>query len=147
MNNQNCIPVNSVAKRVVQKGIHYDPNFKNLENHYDAPPKKRKVVKDPNCKNFIGHKHGTFTVVGLSEKSNQKKKISAGARWIVKCVCGKYELRSTKALKNHINNPGKYGLDMCRACMDLRKIKIMAQASALGYKYEEFCEKYLPRHK
>lgn len=147
MNNQHSIPVNSTAKKVISPGFHYKPNLKNLVNHFENPLKLQSIKSDGKEKNeqfqdFTGYIHGYFTVMGLCKQKLSKERFSYGAKWLCKCRCGNYETRTTRAIKNHINNPGKFDPDKCRQCEDMRKIKISAMAKSAGYEYKEYCEKF-----
>lgn len=106
-------PQNATAARVTAKGEHYDPkiNF-DTHDHWDAPPKMlpfSAVDKlHGTLPNLAGHKVGRVTAVGVYA---DPKNTSRGLRWVVRCVCGDYELRSTKALRNPVNTD-----DECRKC-------------------------------
>lgn len=73
----------------------------------------------PNFQNLIGVRKGWLTVVAYagSSRPNQRAlgtKGAGGARWIVRCVCGRYELRRTRALGPKSNS------DRCGPCDKLR---------------------------
>lgn len=140
-------PQNKTASLVTQKGVHYNPILKGRE-HFDVPlPKKSKrksknIINQKKFINLSGNIHGTFLVLHLAPKSN-----CHGALWVCRCRCGQYELRSTKAIKNHRNNPGKFDEDTCLACEDLIKIRNTSTAKSMGYEYNEYMEKFKPRKK
>ena len=58
----------------------------------------RNILED-----LTGARQGKLTVVGFSE--------GLKARWVVKCECGFYEIRTTQAIKNPNN-----GNDCCSEC-------------------------------
>lgn len=63
--------------------------------HWPNPPKARRVPDDPNLRPCLGAQFGRMRITGLSYIRNKKKQL----RWIARCVCGTYELRSTKEVK------------------------------------------------
>jgi len=138
--NKNSLPINSTAKRVVQKGIHYD--FKTNQGvHSDVPHKNRvktrvlkASLKDPSFEDFTDHRHGSFTVQRY-----------VGHGWSCKCVCGEYEIRTTKSIKKHIKLKGQIDEDMCDSCADLKRIRNKSSARAMGYSYREYMERFSPR--
>ncbi len=147
MNNENFIPINSTAARVISKGIHYEPKIKDKKFNSENPLiTVKKFNKSSEFLNFTGFKHGKFTVMGLVDTKNLKKGKKSKAKWLVKCSCGAYETRTSSAIKNHKNNPGKYEEDMCKFCIDLKNIKRMATAKSMGYSYKEYCQKFYPRN-
>lgn len=70
--------------------------------HWKAPPKTFPVPE--NAQNRIGEKHGDLTVVGYYGSGK------SGSRWLVRCHCGSYEIRTAKALRP------KEHRDQCQAC-------------------------------
>lgn len=115
MNNQHSIPINSTAKRVIQKGVDYEYIDSYLGYHDFLPEELKKITHRPKgFIDFTGKKIGTFTVIGMC-----KKKIKNNSQWLVKCNCGMYEKRMTKALKNQQHMT-------CRSCLDLIKIRKIA---------------------
>lgn len=105
-------PQGAIAGRVTSKGVHYEPDVDfDTHLHWDAPPPKKPIPEAANnFEDMTGRKFGRFTVFGYFGKLNPKKK----ALWIVRCVCGDYELRHAAAIKNAPPN------DCCRVCFDLR---------------------------
>lgn len=95
-------PANATAARVVSGGTHYEPEI-NLakHDHWETPPKTKRVPRD--APQLIGHRCGRLTVIGLYAKR--------AGRWVVRCACGAYELRTTKALRNPENSE-----DRCQRC-------------------------------
>lgn len=59
--------------------------------------------------NLAGQRQGAFLILGLSARHR--------SRWVVRCDCGIYALRSAKALKNPQNS-----LDCCTACRKNREL-------------------------
>jgi len=113
-------PQNATAARVTGRGEHYDPVIKfNTQEHWDAPPKmKRFAAADHGhgtLPNLLGIKVGRLSVLGVYDDPTQTGR---GLRWVVRCVCGDYELRSTKAMRNPSNNE-----DQCRKCDHWQRTK------------------------
>lgn len=99
-------PVDITAAKVISRGTHYKPLGKFVGFHADlCPPLKsayemRQLDKQHD---LTRRKFGRFTVVGMSRL--------VAARWVVRCVCGQYEMRSSRAAKNPENQE-----DCCEAC-------------------------------
>jgi len=83
------IPVNASAARVMARGEHFE--FKPLETEVCSatPLATREVPAD--CEDLAGRKFGRLRVIGLSADVNR--------RWVCRCICGNYVLRSSKAIK------------------------------------------------
>lgn len=103
-------PVNSLAGRVTQPGVHVLVRVK-------SDPCRLESVEEPRIRvqlgglqvNLTGRRVGKFVVLGLSE---ERKK-----RWVVRCECGMHEFRTAHA----ITNPNNY-FDACRRCRDYEHI-------------------------
>ena len=100
---QELIPVDRVAARVTRGGVHYEPNKKILTADSDLPILTTRNPKD--VPDLTGTKFGHFTVLGWFLDGNG---------WVVKCVCGIYSIRKTRAVLNPRNN-----LDRCERCRHL----------------------------
>lgn len=111
------VPLDSTAAKVTAKGTHYEPKFKACAAvHSDVPPPMRNIpaLNLPDWRDLPGKKFGRFAVLGLAAEYNPKK----GARWVVRCSCGSYEIRATKAIRNPENSQ-----DCCKKCRHLIYIK------------------------
>lgn len=87
-------PVNrATAKALLSKGEHFVSAMKTGRETYDTPPRMR----PPRASelDLVGRAAGRLTVVGLHDETGRKH----GARWVVRCVCGSYEMRSAKAIR------------------------------------------------
>lgn len=118
------VPLNVTAATVVSSGEHYEPKFTN-QAHWKEPPPIRPFPKHAptSLPNFTGKQHGRLRVLGLHRHPDGNK--NAGLRWVVRCVCGRYELRSTKALKaERVTDDGQG--DRCQACVHTRKLQRMS---------------------
>lgn len=106
-------PLNKTAAKVVsQRGDHYNPDV-NYSGHWhaDAPPRMRKIpARSKAAAKMIGHRTGRLKVVGLYAGKTSK--------WVVRCSCGDYELRTARALRNPHNKN-----DKCQNCHHLGRVK------------------------
>ena len=116
------IPRDSVAARVVyHKGVSYEADVRSrTEKHQDVPHEMRdigslpfKVRNDPNFRDYTGHRFGDFTVVGMLKAEKFDK-------WVMRCVCGCYEIRRTYSINRGEHN---FAAGRCQSCMDLARIK------------------------
>lgn len=97
-------PVNKTAGRVISKGSEYEPKLKpGGAPEQRTPYPVRALCEIPmNLRHLLGVHFGRLTVMGFSVLPS---------RWSVRCDCGTYSLRSTKAIRNPENKN-----DACRAC-------------------------------
>ena len=97
-------PIDKKAALVVSKGFQYQPEKKIRANDSDFPiPVEKNENPDPNFKDLTGIRFGRLKVIGKAANRNK--------RWVCRCDCGKYTVRTTKAVKN----PENYG-DRCDLC-------------------------------
>src|SRR5688572_5807614 len=104
-------PVNLTAVRILKGGEHYQHNGQVGANyHFETCPPlvdpKRLRLSTPN---LTGRRFGRFEVVGMAATIPGTR--NTGGRWVVRCSCGDYEVRTAKAIKNLSN-----GNDMCHIC-------------------------------
>lgn len=124
-------PVDRVAARVTSQSKNnweFDPNKNaHFKRVWDVPPKMRPIHEDSlrhdQFIDFTGKTKGQLTVVGLfdnttNKKGQTKKRTRKQAWWVVRCVCGKYTIRSTRALKNPKNRN-----DRCHCCQKVACMK------------------------
>lgn len=111
-------PVNSAAARVLGSGVHYQSNKVIAQRHWTSPPKTIPINEvNDTVGSFVdlsGTTFGRLTVIGYLGKLNPKK----AALWLVRCACGDYESRTSKAIRN----PENYG-DRCGHCQHLAFLK------------------------
>jgi hypothetical protein len=120
-------PINSTAARVMRRGEHFEPKRGVFNTHFTERPPIRDPFKSelnhsPVWRDFRGHKFGRFTVIGI-----YAEKKSGGCSWVVRCLCGDYELRKVKAI---VASGNKY--DRCDKCYSLVRIKKSAYFRAHG---------------
>lgn len=113
------VPMNGTAGAVTSPGVHYTPVLKDAPHllHWDAPPKIRAIPNGGGSTQFndlSGIKFGRFTVVGVWDDAEGAPRNDVKTKWVVRCACGDYEVRSSRAVKNPKNDQ-----DRCRFCRDL----------------------------
>jgi hypothetical protein len=86
----------------------WTPNVKVACAHWDAPPPAEKPLPSGQ-EDRAGQRFGRFTVVRYHTSSK-----ATGSKWLVRCACGEYEIRSSKAVKNPANTD-----DCCTLCRHL----------------------------
>ena len=76
----------------------YESPVKPGPTHWDAPPRMRgpraTELRDPSFSDLTGLKTGRVVVVGILADNTARYQ-----RWVVRCVCGHYETRRAKALR------------------------------------------------
>jgi hypothetical protein len=111
-------PVDRTAAKVVSKGERHEPFGKAAVAHIFHSEVCPAIVLDKSLRltsaNLTGIKFGRFTVIGMSR--DIKGQENTGGRWVVRCSCGDYEVRTAKAIKNPNNRD-----DMCRICNKARQ--------------------------
>lgn len=114
-------PINSLAARQVQKGIHFEPDTKLSGFHSDIPEIveiPRATKKSPYFVDLTGVTIGRITVLGLMKKKSK----NTPAAWVCRCVCGSYSQHKSKTLKSCIESGNETDI-ACPSCIYLRKIK------------------------
>lgn len=142
-------PVNIQAARVTRFKNEYfnkENNDKSKLNSYGCPP-IRSISShqriNPEFIDFTGIKKGRITVIGLFAGyqkvllNNEPKFINNGVnRWVVRCLCGRYELRRTKSLKRIDNIED----EMCTICnQEIRGIRDKDFLRQYGVNRHEYC--------
>ncbi len=114
-------PVNRVARRVVQSGTHYSPAERLCATEGMIASDTPLPMTDPKTDHqlaIIGLRRGRITVIGPYKEESPRRK---NARYVIRCDCGRYELRNSKVIVNGIRD----GIDdMCQRCNSLRKMKV-----------------------
>lgn len=104
-------PLNATAAGVVSEHVpeyHYTPAF---PHHWETPPETKPFPADSQI--ALGHEIGRLKVVGYLGSNP-----SCGARYLVRCRCGRYEARHKKSLSNPLN-----ATDKCHACRHLDDLR------------------------
>jgi hypothetical protein len=78
------------------------------ESDLPLPTKKPQGSQyaNPEYVNLCGYRFGQFRVIGLS--------LDKAGHWVVKCACGRYATRRTKAVLNENNRN-----DRCKRCQEI----------------------------
>ena len=93
------VPVDRVAARVIQSGVHYAPKIHPSQGEiWDSPPATMAVPE--HLQRWLGTKHGRIVVVGLMGRN------AAGWKWLVRCDCGLYTARKHKKINKHHSDMG-----------------------------------------
>lgn len=79
---------------------------------WDVPPPMRAVPWNM-PEDLTRRTFDRLTVVGLAKREEARSKSNKGARWVVRCVCGAYELRASKTL---LAKPVAREEHMCSHC-------------------------------
>lgn len=107
-------PINSLARIVTMRGEQYAPDKKVLTGDREFPIPVRKPTHNelgmPEFVNLTGKNVGRLTVLGMAK--------SMKGKWVVRCSCGIYTTRHSRALKNPANAD-----DMCEHCRHLEYLK------------------------
>lgn len=110
----NLRPINATAARVVSTGTHYTPNKRHGSQVFDVrPPTRKETSRDrsvPGYRDLTSVRRGRLVAVGLSE--------GAAMKWVMRCDCGSYVIRTNKAVCNEAN-----GADACEECRHLLYLK------------------------
>lgn len=113
-------PINATAARVVSKGTHWNPVSYRNEREWSTPPSMKQITAsmriDPNFTNLTGTPLGNLVCVGISSEPESKAK--GGSKWVMRCTCGNYVIRSTRSIKKQ-GDPD----DCCPTCQALRAIR------------------------
>ena len=102
-------PVNKQSALVVSENKHYfeiKPKDREELHHFKEPPidhitfKKKKGINQVN----IGFRFGRFIVFAYRKpKGNRKSRKAIPSGYLCRCVCGDYEFRTARAIRNILN--------------------------------------------
>ncbi|WJT09232.1 hypothetical protein [Vibrio harveyi] len=112
IDNRNPAPVDRVAARVLRGGENYTPDKKIQTADQKTPIPTKKTPA--NAPQLTGIRFGRMTVLGFAIVQTGKK----GGSWVVRCDCGTYTLRRTRAIRNPNNDQ-----DRCEECRHLAHLK------------------------
>lgn len=100
-------PVNGIAARVVSEGVNFEYRLKDGAVNSPLPLPVRPLTEfelmHPGAQDLSGIRSGRLVVVGFSSE--------AKGRWVCRCCCGVYVLRTAKAIKSLARTNG---CDQCR---------------------------------
>lgn len=112
-------PVDQTAARVTQPGPAGLTSSRSIPGDTilaAAPPLTRAVPAD--VPDLTGTITGHLRVVGLWRSQCGHRGSANRNRWVCRCVCGYYVIRTRKALRNPINQR-----DACDRCLHVRHLK------------------------
>lgn len=134
------MPINDTAREVVSKSNEHGQVFARSCHISSMTPLPIKSFPGHPKDDLSGMKRGKLTVIGMYPTRNSKNK----TRWVVKCICGRYEVKTGKSLRKVQLNYFEPALDMCHVCareLHYRKrhedlAKEILTCSVCGGKYE-----------
>lgn len=137
------LPVDRIAARVVSKVSDIGRSFRNTDTITSMSPLPTMQWPYAKSDDLTGRKCGRFTVIGYAlwrPKTHQKNNV----RWVVRCVCGRYQMLTTKAVKNNNINSA------CVECnsnknqqMKLKKLSLLlALIILMGCSGKTICPTY-----
>lgn len=114
-------PVDALARRVTGRGERFEPAVRILTADSDSPLPTMPFPGSGND-DLTGRRFGRMRVVGYSAEK--------GGRWVVRCSCGVYTLRTARAVRNEAN------ADACQRCRYSDHLRDQAACRA-GLKRED----------
>jgi len=109
-------PQDKTAAAVTGSGEHFVPRQKTHGDHDLVSGAPLPIRAVPECmEDLTGKQVGRLTVIGLSARKNSR---SGSAAWVVRCVCGTYEARKGKTLRD----PAYVERAMCNECNYTREM-------------------------
>lgn len=115
-------PVDRTAAMVAGRGVEYKSKKRILTDEQDHPYPLKRVPRD--CNDITGMRRGRLVCLGLSSEVN--------GRWACRCDCGKYVLRTYRAITNEGN-----WCDRCEQCRHLAHLQRKEEWIRLGYNITE----------
>lgn len=107
-------PVDRNTANAMKGGCGHDVTLKPVESRRHADVPFAMCEPPTSAPNFIGARRDRLTVIGwLADPGTRQNH----ARWVVRCDCGAYEARRSKAFRN-LHAP-----DACSRCMKLDWVK------------------------
>lgn len=104
-------PVDRTAARVVGKGFHHEVKVKAGDTQtWDAPPLS--APRPAAAADYTGVRRGFMTAFRYHEAGKN------GSKWLVRCDCGNYEVRSIKKWAERQDLP-----DGCTRCRRVHYVK------------------------
>jgi hypothetical protein len=104
-------PVDRTAKQVISKGFQYEPAKRFNQEIWDAPPTNVQPLRG-RLRGFRGSRQNRMEVVGFI--ANPPKI----GKFLVRCDCGKYELRKISSWKKM-----RAFDDCCQRCRHIEYLK------------------------
>lgn len=113
-----------VASAPINRSAARDMAYSYAPDTGDPAPHLARVTRqvpshDPNFRDYTGFRKGRLICVGYAGTGSDQK-----ARWVVRCQCGRYEYRKTKAFRPDCPN------DRCQNCENLKRREARARRTA-----------------
>lgn len=116
------IPIDRIALRGMLPGTHFVPDlhYSNTST-FETPPRPTRIqpgrTTGKYTKDMCGKRVGDLLVWGYYGH-NPKRKGARSHKWICRCKCGLFTLRTGETLKKNMG-----GEDKCEHCLHLDRIK------------------------
>lgn len=110
-------PINKIAKQVVSKYNEQEREFKNSNTISSMTKLPVMAFSGYKKHDLTGKKCGRFRVIGCAVYKRKNVRVNA-TRWVVRCSCGRYQMMTSKAVKN--DKP----YQMCVECRITNKLEI-----------------------
>ncbi len=118
-----AVPVDANAREVLKPGDHYDPALRpDSQLEWDTPPpavSRARGKHEIPPEDLTGRKRGHLTVVSYWGKSDSGPRGAVAQKWVCRCICGRYAIRTGKTIKNQVQKE----VDCCRMCNHLILLK------------------------
>lgn len=111
-------PIDSNAARVLSRGEHWSPSNKMGAMQFEVPPGMADLSRGRNetqPEDMTGRKIGRMVVIGYFGKG---KKRGGAQRWVCRCPCGVYAIRTAGAIKKAKNPDEK-----CGNCQEIERLR------------------------
>lgn len=112
-------PINRQAAASIGRGREEFPERVEAWHEHQRVPFPTKALPETIAEDLTGRIVGRLTVIGLLDQRAHYGRPSKGARWVVRCVCGAYELRRSAVLIDPAYAPKA----RCAECERTRKIQ------------------------
>lgn len=113
-------PLNADAA-IARDGLssdHWEAKLPQNYARWAAPPEPLAVFNRLNGEDLTGRKMGRMVVIRYHAPGNR------GGRWLLRCACGYYELRSAAAIKGDKDEHG----DHC--CFECQRVKVLRKRAS-----------------
>lgn len=113
-------PVNRSASVVTAKGTHFIPAvpLRETVKHWKACPAFKEHPSSPGFTDLTGARVGQVVVVGYYGPTR------TGAIWVVRCVCGDYELRKAGSIRRmRVEGDAEHSDHCCVECDYTRRLR------------------------
>lgn len=111
-------PIDRTASTVMSPGTHYEPTVdRTFSEMPPILPFNVGLKANPEFEDLTGRKLGYMQVMGYGGKPVNRAK---GSLWVCRCVCGRFEMRSTRAIKAQRAGQSPNCCEICNNTMRIR---------------------------